>query len=308
MKDLKKFKGMFPPIITPFKPDGSVDYDSLSNLIRQQIKNGMHGMVILGSTAEFSSLSDEERNQIAEKIVEEVDGSVPLILGVGHSGTQQVIRFCKKAEELGIDGVQVPAPYYYPPAQDNVYEHFKAVAEATSLPVFIYDYPGTTKFDFPPSLVAKLSEIDNIVGLKLSGGSKWSNLEKARQVREMVNNELIIYTGQVPLFYHGLKLQLGDGAVIGPPNPFPKEYIEAYNLATKGELEKGKELLDKFSELHVLLSAELGAYPRYCQAFKLLTKWRGFIEHDTVRQPLLPLEEYRVSLLKEAYERIEKSL
>ena len=139
-----KFKGLGIALITPFKSDGSIDYDALLRLVEYQIRNGVDFLCIMGTTAETPCLTADEKKKIKELIVDRVAGRVPLLMGCGGNNTAAVVSDLKNSDWRGIDGVLSVCPYYNKPSQEGLYQHYKALAEATPLPIVLYNVPGRT--------------------------------------------------------------------------------------------------------------------------------------------------------------------
>ena len=166
-----KLKGMGVALITPFKEDDSVDYDALLRLVDYQLQNGTDFLCVLGTTAETPTLTKDEKLKIKNLVVERVNGQLPILLGVGSNCTRTVIETLQDKEMMaGVDAVLVAVPYYNKPSQEGIYQHYKAVAEATELPIVLYNVPGRTVLDMSPTTVKELSLIPNSFAksLKLS--------------------------------------------------------------------------------------------------------------------------------------------
>jgi dihydrodipicolinate synthase len=159
------FKGSIPALITPFK-NGSVDYSSFAKIIEWSIENGSHGFVPCGTTGESPTLSHQEHKQVIQECIKIVDKRVPVIAGTGSNNTIEAIEFTKHAEEIGADGALVVTPYYNKPTQEGLYQHFKKIADSSTLPIIIYNIPGRSIVDMSIDTMTRLSNIDNIVGVK----------------------------------------------------------------------------------------------------------------------------------------------
>lgn len=140
----RRLKGMGVALITPFNEDGSVDYDSLIKLVEFQVQNGTDFLCVLGTTAETPTLTNEEKQKIKRLVIERVNGRIPILLGISSNCTQTVVDTLKNDDFTGVDAVLVAVPYYNKPSQEGIYQHYKAIAEATQLPIVLYNVPGRT--------------------------------------------------------------------------------------------------------------------------------------------------------------------
>jgi len=159
------FQGAFVAIVTPFA-NGSVDEDGLRELIEFQIASGTHGIVPCGTTGESATLSHEEHERVIEITVDQVKGRVPVVAGTGSNNTAEAIRLTRHAKNCGADGALMIAPYYNKPTQEGLYQHFKTVAAAVAIPIIVYNIPGRSAVNIAPDTLARLSRIDNIIGVK----------------------------------------------------------------------------------------------------------------------------------------------
>ena len=167
-----KFKGLGIALITPFKSDGSIDYDALLQLVEYQIRNGVDFLCIMGTTAETPCLTADEKKKIKELIVDRVAGRVPLLMGCGGNNTAAVVSDLKNSDWRGIDGVLSVCPYYNKPSQEGLYQHYKALAEATPLPIVLYNVPGRTGVNMTAETTLRLArDFENIVAIKEASGN-----------------------------------------------------------------------------------------------------------------------------------------
>ena len=154
------FRGTYTVMITPFGPDGAVDVAALTAFTEWQIAQGIHGLIPLGSTGEFLSLSDDEKTLVAETVIKTAAGRVPVLIGTGAEDTREVVRLSRRAESQGADGVMIIPPFYSTPTEDELYHHYKTVADAIGIPIMVYNNPATANVDLKPELVARLASID----------------------------------------------------------------------------------------------------------------------------------------------------
>lgn len=223
-------------MITPFKSDMTVDFDQVKKLARHLVQSGTDGLVVAGTTGESPTLNKDEKIELFRVVVEEVGGDAAVIAGTGSNNTVDSIALTQAAEKLGADGVMLVCPYYNKPSQEGLYQHFKAIAESTNLPVMLYNVPGRTASNLLPQTVVRLSAIDNIVAIKEASGS----LDQVSELRRNLPDHFAIYSGDDSLTLPVLALG-GKGIVsvashiIGPQL---QEMINAFNsgnvtIATK---------------------------------------------------------------------------
>lgn len=170
MDNISNLKGCGTALVTPFKKDLSIDEAALRRFVEFQITDGIDFLVPCGTTGESATLSDEEHRRVIQIVVEEARGRVPVIAGAGGNNTAHVIKLARDCERLGVDGLLSVSPYYNKPMQEGLYQHFKAIAEATSLPIIVYNVPPRTNVNILPETIARLSEIPNIIGVKEASG------------------------------------------------------------------------------------------------------------------------------------------
>ncbi|HEY8345311.1 MAG TPA: 4-hydroxy-tetrahydrodipicolinate synthase [Bacillota bacterium] len=185
------FGRLLTAMVTPFTAEGEVDYQGASKLALRLVENGSDGLVIAGTTGESPTLSTEEKIRLFSTVVETVGGKATVIAGTGTNDTKKSIELTKEAEKTGVDGIMAIAPYYNKPPQEGLFQHFKAIAEATSLPVMIYNIPGRTGINITPQTMARLAQIDNIVALKEAAG----DLNQAAEMIKLLPKDFLVYSG-----------------------------------------------------------------------------------------------------------------
>ena len=186
-----KFGRVLTAMVTPFTDNGEVDYAELKRLAVHLLDNGNDSLLVCGTTAETPTLTHDEKLNIVKAVKEAVGDRAPILVGTGTNNTLTTIEATKEMEAAGADGVLVVTPYYNKPSQEGLYQHFKAVAEATSLPVVLYNIPGRCGINMSPELIARLSKVPNIVAVKEAGGS----IEQVSQIKQLVDDDFIIYSG-----------------------------------------------------------------------------------------------------------------
>jgi len=186
------FRGTYTVLITPFTAGGkSVDVPALKTLVNWQIEQGIHGLIPLGSTGEFLSMTREERQLVTETCVKTAAGRVPVLIGTGAEWTDECVALSKEAQELGADGVMIIPPYYSSPTEDELFEHYRRVGEAISVPIMVYNNPATANVDLTPSIVARLSRIDNCRYIKEST----LEVTRVRDIIELCGDRMTVFAG-----------------------------------------------------------------------------------------------------------------
>ena len=227
---MQKFIGTGVALITPFKKDLTVDVDALIKLVNFNIDNGTDYLVINGTTAESATISKEEKELIIEVIVKANNKRLPLVLGVGGNNTLEVVKEFKTRDFSNIDGILSVAPYYSKPTQEGFYQHFKALAEATDLPIILYNVPGRTAKNMEPATTLRLAnEFDNIVGVKEAG----NNQQQYNTLLKDKPADFLIISGDDDLAL-GVALAGGSGVISVIGQAFPKEFSTMINHGLKG--------------------------------------------------------------------------
>jgi len=188
---MKTFRGTYTVMITPFTPAGGVDVEGLRAFVDWQIGQGIHGLISLGSTGEFLSLDDDEKALVAETVITQAAGRVPVLIGTGAEDTREVVRLSRRAEKLGADGVMIIPPFYSTPTDDELVHHYKTVADAIALPIMVYNNPATANVDLKPALVARLAEIDNCLYIKEST----LEVTRVRDIIRLCGDRMTVFGG-----------------------------------------------------------------------------------------------------------------
>ena len=272
------FRGLGIALITPFTPDGEVDSNSLKRLVEYQLQNGADFLCILATTGETPCLSAEEKAEIRRLVVEVNNGRVPILMGCGGNNTRAVVQELKSADWSGIDGVLSVCPYYNKPSQEGLYQHFKAIAEASPLPVVLYNVPGRTGINLQAQTTLRLArDCENIIAIKEASGS-------LEQVDEIINNKparFDVISGDDALTFSMVASgAAGVISVIG--NALPKEFSRMIRLEFNGEYEPARKIHHRFQQLYSLLFVD--GHPAGVTA---LLHEMGFID-NVLRLPLVP--------------------
>ncbi|MCH5328874.1 MAG: 4-hydroxy-tetrahydrodipicolinate synthase [Coprobacter sp.] len=271
-------KGMGVALITPFKEDESVDYAALAKLIEYQIQNGVDYLVVLGTTAETPTLSDEEKDTILQLAVERVKGRVPVVLGLGGNNTNGVVNTLKSKDFSGVDAILSVVPYYNKPSQEGIYQHYKAIASATRLPVILYNVPGRTGVNMTAQTTLRLAnEFDNIVAIKEASG----NITQMDDIIKNKPKDFMVISGDDGITFPLITLgAVGVISVIG--NAFPKEFSRMVRLALNGDYDNALQIHHRFTELFELLFVDGNP-----AGVKSILSVMGYIENK-LRLPLVP--------------------
>lgn len=272
------FKGLGIALVTPFTADGEVDYKAIVRLVEYQIQNGADFLCILATTGETPCLSTEEKENIKKLVVDTNRGRLPILMGCGGNNTHAVVEELKTADWTGIDGVLSVCPYYNKPSQEGLYQHFKAIAEASPLPVVLYNVPGRTGINMKSETTVRLArDCENIVAVKEASGS-------LEQVDEIIKNKperFDVISGDDALTFSMVASgAAGSISVIG--NALPKEVSRMIRLEFKGEYEAARIIHHRFTELYSLLFVDGNP-----AGVKALLHEMGFIE-NVLRLPLVP--------------------
>ena len=272
------FKGLGVALITPFTSDGNVDYKSLTRLVEYQIDNGADFLCILATTSEAPCLSAEEKEKVKQLVIEVNRGRLPLLMGCGGNNTKAIVEELKNSDWRGIDGVLSVCPYYNKPSQEGLYQHFKAIAEASPLPVVLYNVPGRAGVNLKAETTVRLAnDCENIIAIKEASGS-------LEQVDEIIKNKparFDVISGDDALTFSMVASgAAGSISVIG--NALPKEVSRMIRLEFKGEYEAARTIHHRFTELYSLLFIDGNP-----AGVKALLHEMGFIE-NVLRLPLVP--------------------
>jgi 4-hydroxy-tetrahydrodipicolinate synthase len=272
------FKGLGIALITPFKKDGSVDYEALERVIDYQLNNGADFLCILATTGETPCLTADEKVAIKQLVVKQVAGRIPIVMGCGGNNTAAVVEELKNTDWSGIDGILSVCPYYNKPSQEGLYQHFKAIAKASPLPVILYNVPGRTGINLKAETTCRLAhDCENIVAIKEASGS-------LEQVDDIIKNRpdgFDVLSGDDALTFPMVASgAAGVISVIG--NALPKEFSRMIRYEFRGEYEPARRIHHKFTELYQLLFVDGNP-----AGVKALLHEMGMIENE-LRLPLVP--------------------
>ena len=285
-------KGSLVALITPMNQDGSINYEQLRDLIDWHIENGTDGIVAVGTTGESATLPVEEHLAVIEATVKHVNKRVPVIAGTGANNTVEAIALSKAAEQVGADYTLSVVPYYNKPSQEGIYQHFKAIAEATSIPMVIYNVPGRTVVSMSNDTILRLAKIPNIVGVKEASGNIGNNIELINSVPE----GFAVLSGDDPT---GLPFMLcgGHGVVTVAANVAPKLFADMCRAALEGDIATARRLNEQLIPIYNTM---------FCEPSPAAPKWGlsllGKCEPH-VRLPLVALTEAGQAKVRAALEK-----
>lgn len=272
------FRGLGLALITPFAADGSVDYQALKRLVEFQITNGADFLCILCTTSETPCLTADEKLRIKKLIVEVNNGRLPIMMGCGGNNTAAIVHELKTADFSGIDGILSVCPYYNKPSQEGLYQHFKAIAEASPLPVILYNVPGRTGINMKAETTVRLArDCQNIVAIKEASGS----LEQIDEIIKNKPDDFDVLSGDDALTFSAVASgAAGAISVIG--NALPKQVSRMIRLEFRGEYDPARKIHHMFTELYSLLFVDGNP-----AGVKALLSEMGYIENN-LRLPLVP--------------------
>lgn len=283
--------GMGVALITPFKQDKSVDFPALARLLEYIIQNKADYIVVLGTTAETATLTEDEKKAVKEFVIERVNRRVPLVLGVGGNNTKALTDYLKENDLSAFNAILSVVPYYNKPSQEGIYQHYKAIAEASPIPVILYNVPGRTGVNMTAETTLRLArDFENIIGIKEASGN-------ITQMDDIIKNkpaDFMVISGDDGITFPLITLgAVGVISVIG--NAFPKEFSRMVRLALHGQYDQALQIHHKFTELFSLLFVDGNPV-----GVKCLLNAKGMIENE-LRLPLVPT---RIT----TYEKIRKVL
>ena len=238
-----EIKGIIPPILTPMYDDETINEKELRHQVNRMIDAGVSGVFALGTNGEAYALSHKEKVQILRVVVDETKHRVPVYAGTGCPTTKETITLSKEAEEIGADVLSVIVPYFAAASQDELYAHYKAVAESVKLPVVLYNIPARTGNALAPATVARLAkDIPNVMGAKDSSGN-FDNMKQYIELTTRIGKDFSVLSGNDSLILPALCFG-GKGGIAGCANVFPRTMVEIYEAFTAGDFERAKKVQD----------------------------------------------------------------
>lgn len=267
-------------MVTPFDHKGHIDFAKTTQLVNHLIENGTDSLVVAGTTGESPTLSKEEKIALFQHVVKVVDKRVPVIAGTGSNNTYASIELTKKAEQLGVDAIMIVAPYYNKPNQEGLYQHFKAIAESTSLPVMVYNIPGRSVVNILPETIVRLSKLPNVVAVKEASG----DLNAMTTIIANTDEDFLLYSGDDGLTLPSLAIG-GAGIVSVASHVIGNEMQEMIQAFLKGDNVSAAKLHQKLLPVMEGLFKAPSPVP-----VKTALQLKG-LDVGSVRLPLVPLSE-----------------
>ena len=289
-------RGLGVALITPFNEDGSVDFEALAGLVSFQLENGTDYIVALGTTAETPTLSAKEKSEVVRFIVKEVDGRVPVIIGIGGNNTAALIDELKSTDLSGISAVLSVTPYYNKPTQEGLFQHFKAISEASPLPIVLYNVPGRTGVNMTSETTIRIAqECRNVIATKEASG----NLEQIESIIKRAPAGFQVISGDDAVSTAVIELG-GVGVISVFGNAFPKEMSWLVDCALKGKAREARSKMEAdFNELFHLIFVEGNP-----AGVKSILSQKGVVK-NILRLPLTPVSEKTGLLIKSALKKVE---
>jgi 4-hydroxy-tetrahydrodipicolinate synthase len=247
-----ELKGIYPAMVTPLTPDEQVDKSGMRNVVRYCLDAGVHGVLVMGSTGEFPAMTDAMRQDAIDTVLDEVKGKVPVMVGCGDTGTKKTLEQVRVACQTPADAVLVAVPYYFPLDQGAVYRHFQIVADASTKPVVIYNFPQMTKIPIAPDTLGKLAAHPNIIGVKDSSND-FLNLQR---YLELTPSEFSVMTGSPSIGVAGFQLGAKGGIYAGA-SLVPKLCVDVFEAWMRGDMKAAIALQKKASLIPLV--AQFGA-------------------------------------------------
>lgn len=281
-------------LITPFQTDGSVDYDALGRLIDYQLSSGIDYMVVLGTTAETPTLTENEKSAIVKLTIDKIAGRIPIVMGLGGNNTAALVEKLQNDDFHGIDTILSVVPYYNKPSQEGIYQHYAAISKASKLPIILYNVPGRTGTNMTAETTLRLAnDFDNIIAIKEASG----NMTQLEDIIKNKPKDFLVISGDdgiaFPLITQGAS---GVISVIG--NAFPKEFSRMVRLALMGDYDNARDIHHQFTELFDLLFVDGNP-----AGVKSMLNAMGFIENK-LRLPLVPTRITTYEKIRQVLERL----
>jgi 4-hydroxy-tetrahydrodipicolinate synthase len=249
------FTGSLTALVTPFR-NGAIDAKALADLVEMQIAGGTHGLVPCGSTGESATLTHDEHLEIVRQVVRVARGRVPVIAGTGSNSTAEAVRLTRGAEEAGADGALLLSPYYNRPTQEGIYQHYVAVAQATRLPLIVYNIPARTASNVLPETIVRLAAVKNIVGVKEASGS----LAQALEIIAAAGPHFAVYAGDdiltLPIMAVG-----GKGVISVCANLLPRDFADLCDAMSANNLERARSISQRLLPLMRASTLEVNPIP-----------------------------------------------
>lgn len=282
------FEGVIPAIITPFDSNGDVDFHALSDVVRFQINGGVHGFFVCGTVGEGALMSIEQRRTVAEAIVREVKGKVPVIVHVGTTNTSESTELARHAEKIGAKAVGAINPFFFKPDVEGLIMHYQSIANAVSIPVFVYNIPQMTGFNITPEIFRRLCNIEGVAGIKDSSG----NLSQLQELIETAPKPITVINGADDIFLAALIVG-ASAEISGIANVAPELMVELYEAYRENDYKRALDLQRKVNALRRILYL-MG--PSNIASIKAALELRG-VKAGLPRKPLRPMKSEETAKL-----------
>lgn len=285
-----KFSGMGVALVTPFKKNKEVDFEALQRIIDYQLLSGTDYIVALGTTAETPTLEEKEREEIVRRVVKQVDGKIPIIMGVGGNNTAKLVHTLNTFDFTGISAILSVTPYYNKPTQEGLFQHYRALSEASPLPIILYNVPGRTGVNLLAETTLRIArECENVIAIKEASG----NMEQINRIIADKPEGFSVISGDDSMTLPIIKAG-GIGVISVLGNAFPKQFVQVVHSALNGSMKEAEKDAAVFSEMIRLLFVEGNPAGVKCMLHEM-----GFIE-NVLRLPLVPVsDETAVCIRKE---------
>lgn len=285
-----KFSGMGVALVTPFKKNKEVDFEALQRIIDYQLLSGTDYIVALGTTAETPTLEEKEREEIVRRVVKQVDGKIPIIMGVGGNNTAKLVHTLNTFDFTGISAILSVTPYYNKPTQEGLFQHYRALSKASPLPIILYNVPGRTGVNLLAETTLRIArECENVIAIKEASG----NMEQINRIIADKPEGFSVISGDDSMTLPIIKAG-GIGVISVLGNAFPKQFVQVVHSALNGSMREAEKDAAVFSEMIRLLFVEGNPAGVKCMLHEM-----GFIENE-LRLPLVPVsDETAVCIRKE---------
>jgi len=287
------FTGSIVALVTPMTAAGDLDWDALARLVEWHVREGTHGIVPVGTTGESPTVTMQQNMELIARVVERVDGRVPVIAGTGANATAEALELTESARQAGADGALLVTPYYNKPSQEGLYRHFATIAERVDLPQVLYNVPGRTGCDLLPTTVARLAPLPNIVGLKEASG----DVGRMEELGRLCGESFVVLSGEDAVNYEIMRAG-GKGCISVTANVVPRLMSRFCEAMLAGDDAAGAELHERLLALHRALFLESNPIPVKWALYEM-----GRIDSG-IRLPLTPLAEQHREPLREVLQEL----
>lgn len=286
----QRLTGMGVALVTPFTENGDIDFTALERLVQMHIDAGTAFLCVLGTTAETPTLTAEEKREIRKRVIKQVAGRLPIMVGIGGNCTRAVVQEIKNEDLTGVDAILSVAPYYNRPSQEGIYLHYKAISEATSLPIYMYNVPGRTGVNILPSTVVRVAnDCPNIVGYKAASG----DMEQIKELIAAKPEKFDVFSGDDALTFDIMSAG-GVGVISVFGNAFPREMTQLVGAIQEGRIDDARLMNESLKELFRLIFVDGNP-----SGVKALMNIQGRLE-NVLRLPLVPAREETCRQLQQA--------